>query len=98
MTDRYEEMELEEKHNALNMYKKVRENAGLYNNGNTNTLVDTVGNQLLIKKEILVVWKSYVEGIPEVQNKMRQFFSNDSLVKLRQRMIMLYLVCIVIWG
>lgn len=64
MKEKCMEMEdLENRHDTFNMYKKVREVAGLYNKNTTNMLVDTEGKNILDEKEILGTWLKYINEL-----------------------------------
>lgn len=45
---------------ALNMHKKVREVARLYNKKTTNILVDSSGKAVIDEREILEIWTKYI--------------------------------------
>lgn len=64
MTDRCEEMEdLERRHDTFNMYKKVREVAGLFNKKAPSILMDNAGKTIIDEGEVLNAWIQYIDDL-----------------------------------
>ncbi|KAJ7329421.1 hypothetical protein JRQ81_015595 [Phrynocephalus forsythii] len=55
--------ELDAKQDSFNVYKKIRQAAGVYNSRGSESLIDKNGNTLTSTKEKLQEWKEYIEHL-----------------------------------
>lgn len=62
MADRCKEMEeLQRRHDTFNMYKKVKEVAGLFNKRAPSILVNNAGKTIIEPEEVLIAWSQYID-------------------------------------